>query len=153
MPDQLFHQFLIISLFQNMHMIKLLKKVFSQNITKDQYKDAGMAFTLIFILLKVIFEGEYFLMIAMGLLILTMTAPIICKPLAVIWFGLAQILSTIVSKIILSVVFFVIVTPVAFIQRLMRKDSLRLNDFKKGRESVMYNRNHTFGPQDIEKPF
>ena len=112
-----------------------------------------MAFTLILILARLFSESEYFLYAALVLLVLTMTAPTIFKSLAAVWFGFSKLLGTILSKIILSVVFFLVVTPVATIRRLMHKDSLRLREFKKSNDSVMDKRNHTFGPMDIEKPF
>lgn len=129
------------------------KKLFRLDITKDQCKDAGMAFVLIFLILKFVFGYDYFLAFATVFLVITMTAPRILKVLAAMWFGISELLSIIVSKIILSIMFFAIVTPVALVRRLMHKDSLRLCEFKKSRESVMDHRDHTFGPKDIERPF
>ena len=126
---------------------------FRVSATKERCREAGMAFTLILILARLFSESEYFLYAALVLLVLTMTAPTIFKSLAAVWFGFSKLLGTILSKIILSVVFFLVVTPVATIRRLMHKDSLRLREFKKSNDSVMDKRNHTFGPMDIEKPF
>ena len=72
---------------------------------------------------------------------------------AVVWLGLSHIIGTIVSKILLTVVFFVIVVPVATARRLMSKDTLQLRKFKKGTESVMKMRDHVFASVDIEKPY
>jgi hypothetical protein len=132
---------------------KLFREFSGRGISRDQCKDAGMAFTLLFILLGLFVGNDYFVFAAVGVLVLTMTAPRVCKPLAAIWFGLARVLGTIISKIVLGVVFFMIVTPVAVIRRLLNKDSLRLREFKKSRDSVMDKRNHTFEPMDIQKPF
>lgn len=128
-------------------------EIFRRKITKDQCKDAGMAFTLVCILLGFVYKHDYLLIAAICLLVISMTAPMIYKALARVWFGLAEVIGTITSRIILSLVFFVVVTPVGVLRRLMHKDSLRLYEFKKSRESVMVERNQTFGPRDIEKPF
>jgi multisubunit Na+/H+ antiporter MnhG subunit len=134
-------------------MAKLLGEIFTRNVTRDQCKDAGMAFTLILILLGLIYRHDYILVVAIGLLVITMTAPMIYKGLAMIWFGLAEVVGNIISKIILSVIFFMVVTPIGAARRLLQKDSLRLYEFKRSRESVMEERNQTFGPKDIEKPY
>ena len=65
---------------------------------------------------------NYFLL-ARFLLVLTMAAPMFL-PVAVIWFGLAKVLGIITSKIVLSIIFLVIVTPVATARRLLHKDTL-----------------------------
>ena len=57
------------------------------------------------------------------------------------------------SKILLSILFFGLVTPIGLLRRLFRKDSLKLRAFKAGEESVMLVRNHTFVRSDIEKPY
>jgi len=134
-------------------MTNAFKRLLRLGVTKDQCKDAGMAFSLIFILLKFVFGYDLFLIVGVVSLVITMTAPSVLKSLAVIWFGLAELLGTVVSKIILTVAFFVVVTPVGAVRRLLRKDSLRLCEFKKGRGSVMDERNKIYKPEDIVKPF
>jgi hypothetical protein len=57
------------------------------------------------------------------------------------------------SKIILSVVFFVILMPVGLFRRIIGKDSLKLKQFKKGKDGVMLQRNHRFTSNDIVNPF
>ena len=41
-----------------------------------------------------------------------MTWPKAFKPLAVLWFGLSHVMSQVVSQIVLTVVFFLVVTPI-----------------------------------------
>ena len=134
-------------------MTNVFKRLLRLGITKDQCKDAGMAFSLIFILLKFIFGYDSFLIIGVVLLVITMAVPSVLKGPAMIWFGLAELLGMVVSKIILSVAFFVVVTPVGAVRRLLCKDSLRLCEFKEGRRSVMDERNKIYKPEDIDKPF
>ncbi len=82
-----------------------------------------------------------------------MAFPMFFYYFAIFWLGFSQILGTIVSKIILSVVFFVMVLPVGLIRRMMGKDSLQLKKFKKGKSGVMLQRNHLFTSEDIVNPF
>jgi hypothetical protein len=112
-----------------------------------------MAMVLIFLLLAIIFKQEIYLLSAVGLHILNMVAPQAYRFIARVWLGLAHLLGTVVSRIILSVVFFVVVTPIGFVRRVLGIDSLRLREFKKDDGSVMHERNHRYTPEDIQRPY
>ncbi len=91
--------------------------------------------------------------IAIPVLILNMTAPRIYYPFAIVWFGLTNVLGSIVSRVLLSFVFFGLVLPVGLLRRLFRKDALNLRNWKKDSASVMNIRNHVFSGKDLEKPY
>jgi hypothetical protein len=130
-----------------------MKKIFSTNISKNQTKDTGMAIVLILLLIAVFSLEFVYVKIAIIALIVTMTIPFVYKYIAVIWFGLSHLLGTVVSKVILTLVFFFVVFPVGLTRRLLGYDTLKLKQFKKGTESVMQVRDITFTKYDIEKPF
>ncbi len=88
--------------------------------TKEQAKDTGMAMVLICLLLGYWGKFPKFLPVSLVLLILTMAWPNAFRPLAVLWFGLSHLLSQVMSRVILTVVFFLVVTPIGVIRRLMR---------------------------------
>lgn len=54
------------------------------------------------------------------------TVPSLLRPLNHVWFRFGLVLHRIVSSLILVMLFFVTVTPIAFIYRLLGKDPLRL---------------------------
>jgi len=112
-----------------------------------------MAMVLIFMLLSLIFKSELYMYGAIGLHVLNMVAPGVYRTVAVIWFGLAHLLGTVVSRLILTVVFLVIVTPIGLVRRMLGVDSLKLREFKKGDESVMHERNQRFTAEDIQRPY
>lgn len=126
---------------------------FPTRISDKQAKDTGMAMVLLLLIIGLFTGREVFFKIAVPVLVLDMMWPMAFYPIAVVWLGLSHLLGTIVSKILLTVVFAVIVVPVAFVRRLMSKDTLQLRKFKKGTESVMRMRDHVFVPVDIEKPY
>ena len=130
-----------------------MKGLFARTITKEQSRDTGMAMVLLLLILYVFARREEFVFGAMVLHILNMTVPHLYRPIAVLWLGMAHLLGTVVSTILLSMVFFVVVTPMGMLRRLIGKDSLKLRAFKAGRESVMVVRNHTFAGPDIERPY
>ena len=124
-----------------------------REVTAEQSKDAGMAFVLILLLVWAATRGNGFIFAAMAVHVLNMIAPQLFRPAAVVWFGVSHLLGTVVSKLVLSIVFFGILTPVGVVRRWMGKDSLQLRVFRAGTASVMTERNHTYGSRDIELPY
>ncbi len=126
---------------------------FSTSITKDQAKDSGMAIVLILMLIGLITKDDIYYKIATGVLLMNMIFPMFYYPFAIFWLGISGIMGSIVSKVLLFVIYLIIVLPVALWRRLLGKDSLLLKGFKRSSESVMRSRNHVYEAADLEKPF
>ena len=126
---------------------------FRKRIGITDAKDTGMALVLIVLICDFVWDLNVLKLAALILLIVNMTIPNLYKPAAKLWLGVSTILGTFVSKIILTLIFFGLVTPVGIIRRILGKDSLQLNKWKNGSESVFQVRDHTFVPSEIEKPF
>jgi hypothetical protein len=58
--------------------------------------------------------------------VMTVVQPKLLAPLNKAWYLLGDLLGKIISPIVLGVIFFLIITPVAFVGRLMGRDELRL---------------------------
>ena len=134
-------------------MTEIKDKIFTTDISKEQAKDTGMAMTLLLLLVGTFTGNIALYKLAIPVIVLAMIVPKIYFPIAVLWLGLSHLLGTIVSKIILSIVFLVIVTPIGLFRRLIGKDTLKLKGYKKDKTSVFKQRNHTFAAEDLEKPF
>src|SRR5690349_18734777 len=129
-------------------------KFFSTKITKDQSRDTGMAMVLLLLLVAVSPKHRHgYLYAAMTLQALNMIWPQIFRPVAVIWLGMSNLLGEFVPKILLSIVFFLVVTPIGILRRFAGKDALKLRAFKASPESVMVERNHMFVSGDLERPY
>jgi multisubunit Na+/H+ antiporter MnhG subunit len=124
-----------------------------KHITRDQAKDTGMAMVLICLLIGYFSHKPGFIGAAILLLLVAMTWPTLYKPAGKLWFGLSHVLGTVMSKIILSILFFLLVTPVGLMRRLSGHDSLQLRTWKQSRSSVFKVRNHVFTSQDIQHPY
>jgi polyferredoxin len=130
-----------------------MAEFFPKTISKKQASDTGMAFVLIFLLIGLFSQNNIFFKIAIPVLIIDMIFPMFFYYFAFIWLGFSHLLGTVVSKIILTIVFTIMVIPIGVFRRLIGKDSLQLTKFKKGNESVMEIRNKLFTLKDIEKPY
>ena len=134
-------------------MRKIVPELFKRPITKEQSKDTGMAMVLLLLLFSAAPKRETLVTIAIVALVIDMTFPQLYRPVAVLWLGLSHLLGTVVSKILLTLVFFAVVTPIGLARKLLGIDSLKLKDFKSSETSVMLIRNRTFTGKDIEKPY
>lgn len=129
------------------------KGFFWENISRNQAKDGGMAVVLILLILGMVLKQKNFYTYAMAALIVNMIMPGIYKPFTKAWLMLANFLGTIMSKVLLTVVYIVLVLPVGLLIRLLGKDSLKLKQFKKDISSVFKERNYQFRSSDIENPY
>ena len=130
-----------------------MTRFFPKKISKDQAKDTGMAMVLICLLLGYVSQAQDFFTLGIVLLLIDMIYPNLYRPVAILWFGLSQVLGTLSSKLLLTIIFFVLVTPVGWIRRITGADSMQLKRWKKDDSSVFGVREHIFKPEDIEKPY
>jgi len=121
--------------------------------TLDQARDTGQAMVLLCLMILIFFKQASFAGIAFLLLLVNMVCPQVYKPLAKWWFALSHLLSRIVPRILLGILFYIMVTPVGLLRRMLGKDPLQLKKWKKGRESVLRVRDHTLTAKDIINPF
>jgi uncharacterized membrane protein len=122
-------------------------------ITKKQSVEFGLVTILVSTFLAIYFKQSYFVIAAFFLTLITLIVPIVFYPFAAVWFWLSKILSAIGSWIILTTVFFIVVTPVGIIRRLLNRDSLKINQFKKSTKSVMTDRDHLYTAGDFTDTF
>lgn len=122
-------------------------------MTIDQAKDTGLAVMLILLLFVYIGGYNYLILPIIFVLLLIMIWPAIFKPLARLWFGLSHLLGNIISKILLSIIFYIVVTPIGLFRKLLGADSMRVGKWKQSNESVFLERNHTYSTNDLKKPY
>ncbi|HNR86818.1 MAG TPA: SxtJ family membrane protein [Spirochaetota bacterium] len=67
-----------------------------------------------------------------------------------LWLKFSHVLGSVTNRIILSVIFFIFLTPIALIYRLFAANPLQLSRDKSG-ESMYHERNNTFRKEDLEK--
>jgi multisubunit Na+/H+ antiporter MnhG subunit len=129
------------------------KDFFKQPINAKQAGDTGMAMVLICLIIGLFTHNGLFFKIATLLLVVNMIWPTGFRPVARIWIGGSVLLGTVVSKILLSIIFFGLVTPIGVVRRIAGADAMLLKQWKKGSSSVFKERNYQFQAKDVEKPF
>jgi hypothetical protein len=93
----------------------------------------GWLFSAIFAIVFIYFQYHHSTWLAIVSLsfsgffaLITIFYPSVLSPLNKAWFALSLFLGRIVSPIVLSIIFFVLITPVALVTRLFRRDILLL---------------------------
>lgn len=126
-----------------------------QKLPKSPYKDILVISTGFLILFLIAHIKEWrpilkqvFLGIAVAVPVLSLLSSFLAEKIVWGWFKLAQGLGYINSRILLSVIFFVFLTPLALLSRLKKSDSLQL---KKSDGSYFTTRNHAYEKKDLEK--
>lgn len=131
------------------------KTLLPTEITTNQATDTGMAMVLIGLLACLVSHRDIYLVAAIGLLLMNMIWPRFFVPVAKIWLGFSTLLGTFMAKVVMALIFFCVVCPVAAMRRVSGgdSDSLQLKKWKAGRGSVFTVRNHKYSTEDISKPY
>lgn len=126
---------------------------FPKTVNTKECSDTGMAMVLLSLLVGWFTHNKDYFAASIFLLVLNMVWPRAYTYVAKVWLGFSNILGALMSKVILSIVFFVILTPLAFIQRLLGHDPMKTRQWKQGDGTVFETRDHTYTAQEIEHPY
>ncbi|MCH7823365.1 MAG: hypothetical protein IH849_01065 [Acidobacteria bacterium] len=121
-------------------------------LTTAQCRDAGLALTLILLLLAYFDERWNFVLPAIVVMVLAMLAPGLFRPWAILWWGLARVLAAVGSRILLTIVFGLILIPVALFRRMIGADAMRAKEWR-GKGSVFVEREGAATAADLETPY
>lgn len=114
---------------------------------QDRYKTILVIVTGLLVI-AYIFELSWLSKTAILIGLVSIFIPIVAKGIEWVWLKLAHVLGWINSKILLSIMFFIFLFPIALLSRIFTKDPLKL----KGRKikSLFTDRNHTYTKEDLE---
>ena len=123
------------------------------DVSNKECADTSMAMTLISLLVILYTKSLTLLPLPIGLLLLGMVWPRAYSLLARLWLGISLLLGSIMSRVVLSIIFMAIVTPIALVMRLFGHDPMRRKAWKKGTESTFVSRGDLVEAKDLEHPF
>lgn len=99
-----------------------------------------MVFWILFGLKELIYAG-----IAIG--VIGAFIPAIAKWIHWLWYKIAEVMGYIMSRVLLSIVFFLFLFPIALIYRMFNKDVLQL---KRKTDTYWTTRDHSYSKKDLE---
>ena len=98
------------------------------NMNKDTSKSTVLVITVGFLALHLVFGWEWAAMTALIIGLAGAISSFLAELIETIWMKLSGILSHIIPNILLTLMFYLFLTPLALIYRIFNKDSLKLSD-------------------------
>ena len=127
--------------------------------TKKQLREFGLLVSGVFLILGGLFlwQGKelypYLFGISSFLLIVGLISPIVLKPVYKIWMGFAHILGFIMTRVILSILFYLVITPIGIIARFINRDFFNLELNREQISYWIYRENKPFRKENYENQF
>jgi hypothetical protein len=117
----------------------------------SRIKELETIIVLAFVMLGLsfLFKNSVFAYISFVIMLTSLFSKTVTSKLVSAWFRFAEVLGNLNSKIILSLVFFVFLTPIALLYRVFVKNPLGLK--KSASESYYKTRNYLYSSIDLEK--
>ncbi len=125
---------------------------------KKELKKFGVSIGIVSLVVGIILliyskqSYPYFLGVGGVLIISAYIFPTILFPLQKVWMALAVVLGFIMTRVILSILFYIVITPINFISRLFGKDFLNLK-IEKEKKSYWNLRDEEYEKSSTEKQF
>lgn len=129
------------------------RNFFLKKLQNKQLVDFGMVSILILLILSIISPSLLYLKICIGLVLINILYPKLYLPFANIWYFLSDFMGNIMSKVILTIVFILLVLPIGIFRKILKKDSLQLKRFKDNSVTSFVTKNHNFISSDLSNPY
>lgn len=114
---------------------------------KDKILEALLVINAAMVLLYLIYKQDWFLYLALLLGIISILSLSLSKLIARGWYKLGEWMGWFVSKVILLLLYYLLLVPVALMNRIFQPDKLRL---KANKQSFWVERNHGYTPDDFK---
>lgn len=119
--------------------------------SKSEPLKTVLVITIGLLVIYVLKSWSWALICAMAVAILGLLSPFLAIKIDFLWMKLAWLLSLVVPNILLSAIFFLVLTPIAFFSKIFgEKNPLFLKNTEK---SLFIERNKTFEKSTFEKPW
>jgi hypothetical protein len=122
----------------------------SPKITRTQELETLGVLAAFFLILNVITHRPAFVYAGLAMLLIALFVKPFARNISRGWLKFAEVIGTFNSKVILSLVFYTFLTPIAFLYRIFTKDPLKLTR-EKNSASYYIERNHTYTSEDLDK--
>jgi hypothetical protein len=117
------------------------------NVNKKPDGNVTLAIVVGFVALSLIFEVPILTYIALAIGFGSLLSTTIQRSIIFVWEKFAKVIGTVNSYLLLSIIFFIFLTPIALLMKVFdNKDSLRL---KKPTKSNFFERNSKFKKEDL----
>ena len=120
-------------------------------MTREKVNETLLVISTGLLVLFFIFKLNGFVIAAAVIGVLGLASKWAGDKIAWLWMKLSEVLGYVNGRILLSLIFFLFLVPIAFLSRLSRGNTLQLK--KKPEGSYFSDRNHSYVSKDLEKSF
>ena len=137
----------------------LIEEIKNIKSTKKELREFGLTVGIVFALIGGLFywRGKdhyfYFVIVSFMLLILGLIAPLVLKPIQKIWMAVALIIGFVMTRIILCVLFYLVITPISLLGKLSGRDQLSLKFDRKASTYWIPRKKEKYNKANYEKQF
>lgn len=120
------------------------------NGNKEKNYETILAIVLGLLVIFLIGKAQHKWMVTVSVLLLLigLFSPFLSSKIAWAWNKLSHVMGYVMSRVLLSIIFFVFLWPISLLARLSKKDQLQLK--KTGSDSYYINRDHQYKPEDLD---
>lgn len=115
---------------------------------KDKHYGTILVFAMVLIILFLIYKNVNLLYGALALGAIAIFIPALSRKIHELWMKFAELLGFVMNKVILGLVFFIFLVPIAFLSRMFRKNPIKA---KKESTSYFSDRNFTYNKKSLEQ--
>lgn len=115
--------------------------------TKGDYRETCLVIMSGLLVFWLIYQVKVLVTIALAIGLIGAFLPSIAKWVHWAWYKLADVMGWVMSKVLLSAIFFLFLFPIALLYKLTGKDTLQM---KKKAGSYWTGRNHKYSAKDLE---
>ena len=139
--------------------MSLINEIKNIKSTRKELKNFGIVMAIAFGLVGIImfFKGNFLylhsLVLSGAFLVLGFFIPKTLLPLQKIWMGIAVVIGFFVSRIILTLLFFLVITPMGLFLKLIGKDILKIKFNHKLNSYWITKETKEFNKEQYEKQF
>jgi len=127
--------------------------MFNQKITNRKCTETAIILAAVLLFFGWKLQDWCYAIATFIILVFSLLIPKLFYPIAKLWFALGTVLGFVSTKILLSIIFFLVLTPIGVLRKLLGKDSLHLKLFKKDNFSVLKVREQQFSAEDLKNPY
>ena len=137
----------------------MLEEIKNIKSKKGDLRNFGITIGLILITISVLLlwkekhSYEIFIVVGTLLCLIGFILPIILKPFFIVWMTFAIILGWFMTRLILSLVFYGIMTPIGVLSRIFGKKFLKVKFYKTNNTYWNYRKIHPLEKTNYEKQF
>jgi hypothetical protein len=114
--------------------------------SKEKVRESIIVIAAGFLVVNMTLNLSWALWVSLGVLLIGAFSDALGKLIHIGWMKLAQAMGFVMSKVLLSLIFFLFLTPIALLYRLLGKKGQTKND-----ASFYFTRDHQYTPKDLEQ--